>query len=211
VCAVDFLDRLTGPTCEGPDAANVVRLPHTRNAPGKTGRPPPARPSWTARASRPPTGGPHSYDGAKRLQRRKRHLLVDTLGLVCKVQVTAADVGDRSPFLDWTRQLRGIASRSCSTTTADTSRAGCRRVPRHPIVSSFAVVPRRWVVEWTFAWLGRFGWLSKDHKIGRISRLLWRSLKAASRGRAPIWRGAVTVTEPIGTALIRLGLRKFVE
>jgi hypothetical protein len=58
--------------------------------------------------SRPPTG-PHSYDGAKRLQRRKRHLLVDTLGLVGKVQVTAADVGDRSPFLDWPRQRRGIA------------------------------------------------------------------------------------------------------
>ena len=67
-----------------------------------------------------------------------------------------------------------------------------------PIVSSSAVVARRWVVEWTLAELGRFRRLSKDHKTGRISRLLWRSLKAASRGRAPIWRAAITVTEPIG-------------
>jgi hypothetical protein len=68
----------------------------------------PAWPSWTARASRPPTGGPNGCDGAKRLQRRNRHLLVDTLGLVGKVQVTATNVGDRGPFLDWTRQRRGI-------------------------------------------------------------------------------------------------------
>ena len=40
-------------------------------------------------------GGRHGYDGAKKVNGRKRHLLVDTLGLVCKVQVTAADVGDR--------------------------------------------------------------------------------------------------------------------
>jgi putative transposase len=104
----------------------------------RQGRPPtPAQPSWTARASRPPSGGPHGYDGAKRLNGRKRHLLVDTLGLICKVHLSAADVGDRDgamvllrrldrrrfprlrygwveggyrgPFLDWTRQRRGIA------------------------------------------------------------------------------------------------------
>jgi transposase len=85
--------------------------------------------------------------------------------------------------------------------------AGCHA----PIVSSFAVVPRRWVVELTFAWLGRFRWLSKGYEIGRISRLLWRSLKDASRGRALIWRAAITVTEPIGTDLVRRALRNFVK
>jgi transposase len=78
-------------------------------------------------------------------------------------------------------------------------------------VSSFAVVPWRWVVEGTLAGLGRFRRLSKDHETGRISRLLWRSLKAASRGRAPIWRAAITVTEPIGTDLVRRALRNFVK
>jgi putative transposase len=40
-------------------------------------------------------GKPHGYDGAKRLNGRKRHLLVDTLGLLLAVLVTTADVGDR--------------------------------------------------------------------------------------------------------------------
>jgi hypothetical protein len=47
--------------------------------------------------------------------------------------------------------------------------------------------------------------------IGCISRLLWRSLKDASRGRAQIWRAAITVAEPIGAAFVRLTLRKFVS
>lgn len=47
--------------------------------------------------------------------------------------------------------------------------------------------------------------------IGRISRLLWRSLKDARRSRARIWRVAITVTEPMGAALVRLALRRFVK
>ena len=39
--------------------------------------PPRARPSWTARVSRPPNGGQHGYDGAKKVNGGKRHLLVD--------------------------------------------------------------------------------------------------------------------------------------
>jgi transposase len=109
----------------------------SRSGPARAERPPRARRSWTARASRPPSGGRHGYDGAKKLNGRKRHLLVDTLGLVCKVLVTAADVGDRDgavallrrldrrrfprlrhgwvdggyrgPFLDWAQQRRGIS------------------------------------------------------------------------------------------------------
>ena len=160
----------------------------------------PPRPSTHARRGDPGqperqdhrTGGRHGYDGAKRLNGRKRHLLVDTLGLVCKVQVTAADIGDRDgavallgrldrrrfprlrhgwadsgyrgPFLDWTRQRRGIAFQVVS-------RSDGGRKPRWlppgvspPIVSAFAVVPRRWVVERTFAWLGRYRRLSKDYE-----------------------------------------------
>src|SRR5829696_9137313 len=50
-------------------------------------------------------GGQHGYDGAKRVNGRKRHLLVDTLGLVCKVEVTAADVGDRDGAVALLRRL----------------------------------------------------------------------------------------------------------
>ena len=137
-------------------------------------------------------GGRHGDDGAKKLNGRKRHLLVDTLGLVCKVQVTAADVGDRDgaaqllqsldrrrfpglrhgwadggyrgPFLDWTHKHRGIAFEVVQRSDADGQRRWLPPGVTPPIVSPFAVVPRRWVVERTFAWLGRFRRLSKDYQ-----------------------------------------------
>ena len=57
--------------------------------------------SLTANRSRRPSktterGGPHGYDGAKKLSGRKRHLLVDTLGLVVKALVHPADIQDRA-------------------------------------------------------------------------------------------------------------------
>jgi transposase len=75
-----------------------------------------------------------------------------------------ADSGYRGPFLDWAAKRRGIAFQVVS-------RSDGGRKPRWlppgvspPIVSAFAVVPRRWVVERTFAWLGRYRRLSKDYE-----------------------------------------------
>jgi putative transposase len=136
--------------------------------------------------------------GAARLRRgqeaqgRKRHLLVDTLGLVCKVRVTAADVGDRDgamallrnldrrrfprlrhgwadggdrgQFLDWAHQHQGIAFQVVQRSDGGRRRRWLPPGATPPIVSPFAVVPRRWVVERTFAWLGRYRRLSKDYE-----------------------------------------------
>jgi putative transposase len=164
----------------------------SRSGSAKAEDPRPVRRSWTARASRPPNGGPHGYDGAKKLNGRKRHLLVDTLGLVIKVQVTAADVGDRDgatallrsldrrrfprlrhgwsdsgyrgPFLDWAHKHRGIAFQVVQRSDGGRQRRWLPPGATPPIVSPFAVAPRRWVVERTFAWLGRYRRLSKDYE-----------------------------------------------
>jgi hypothetical protein len=67
--------------------------------------------SWTARASGSPIGGWHGPDGAKKVNGRKRHVLVDTLGLLLRVRVTAGDVGDRDGAAMLLHDARGIFPR----------------------------------------------------------------------------------------------------
>ena len=74
------------------------------------------------------------------------------------------DQGYRGEFLDWVKQRFGVSLEV--VVRRDGGRRGRWLPPGEdpPAVPAFAVVPRRWVVERTFGWLGRFRRLSKDYE-----------------------------------------------
>jgi putative transposase len=131
-------------------------------------------------------GGPQrGYDGAKRLSGRKRHLLVDTGGLVLGAHVHAASQHDRdgaqelltdelkkelprlelvwadgaytSEFRRWAEEERGWRVEVAYHQDRQLWRYGLEEKPR-----GFRVLVRRWVVERTFAWLSKARRLAKD-------------------------------------------------
>jgi putative transposase len=119
-------------------------------------------------------GGERVYDAGKQVKGRKRHLLVDTMGLVLLVVVTGASVQDR----DGAKTLFTKAKQRFSRLQhiwADGAYAGqlidwvkeqcswvLEIVSRSPETKGFEVLPRRWVVERTFGWLNSSRRLSKD-------------------------------------------------
>ena len=106
---------------------------------------------------------------------RKRHLLVDTLGLVMKVLVTEGDRQDRDGaklllvmILGLFPRLKKIwADGGYRGTLVEWVKRHCQLdleiVERDPATKGFVLLPRRWVVERTFAWLNHCRRLSKDY------------------------------------------------
>ena len=120
-------------------------------------------------------GGVRGYDAGKKINGRKRHLLVDTLGLVLLVVVHAANIQDydgaklvlqhmkhRLP------RLRLIWADSRYPHVIDWVRAQCgwmlSIVKRAPGTVGFQVQPHRWLIERTFGWFGRERRLSKEYE-----------------------------------------------
>ena len=119
-------------------------------------------------------GGPRGYDAGKKVMGRKRHIIVDTIGLLLAVVVHPADIQDRDGAKLVINKLMGRFPR-LRLIWADAGYAGrlvdwaqalggyVLAIVRRPRDSHrFEVLPRRWVVERTFAWLGRCRRLSKD-------------------------------------------------
>jgi putative transposase len=120
--------------------------------------------------------GVRGYDAGKQVWGRKRHLLVDTLGLVLGVVVTAASVSDPAGARQVFKR-RGGGSKRLHKIWVDGTYRGkledwvathlkCLLEPvRRPAGSKgFVLLPRRWAVERTFAWLTQCRRLSKDYE-----------------------------------------------
>lgn len=124
-------------------------------------------------------GGERGYDGGKKISGRKRHVAVDTLGLLLAVAVTAASVDDAKAAPRVLAQLGRAAYPRLELLWADgkyhnydlydwlaARRAQYRIevVSRPPGAKGFVLLPRRWVVERTWAWYGRDRRNSKDYE-----------------------------------------------
>lgn len=137
-------------------------------------------------ASTTQAGGPRGFDPGKRVHGRKRHIVTDTNGLLLAVHVHPANVQDvhgAVPLLEHVRerfpklhhifadrvyrgkQLVGALSH-CGPWTIEI-------VQRPPGVKGFQLLPRRWVVERTFAWFGRCRRLSRDFEGFPLTEVAW--------------------------------------
>jgi len=123
--------------------------------------------------------GKRGYDAGKKVNGRKRHLIVDTMGLVLMVLVTTANIQDKPgakilltrlyqalslPRLQVIWADKGYNGQPIVTWVATQFRWVWQVITRQDDVKGFVVVPKRWVVERTFGWLNNFRRLSKDYE-----------------------------------------------
>lgn len=125
-------------------------------------------------------GGERGYDGAKKIKGRKRHIAVDTLGILLAVVVTSAAVDDAAAAPTILSQLTNQEFPRLDVVWADgkyhnyelyawkkrhrSLKWELEIVGRPRDAKGFVLLPKRWVAERTFAWLGRSRRLSKDYE-----------------------------------------------
>jgi transposase len=142
-------------------------------------------------------GGPCGYDAGKKVKGRKRHILTDTTGLLVGAIVHTADVQDRDGaprllasirnLLPWLRHVFADAAYAGDKLDQALTKLGTwtlEIVRRADAARGFVLLPRRWVVERTIAWLNRNRRLAKDFEATIESALAWliiASVKLLSR------------------------------
>lgn len=141
--------------------------------------------------------GPHGFDAGKKINGRKRHLLVDTMGLLIAAIVHRADIQDRdgAPLLlatmrsefPWLRHIFADAAYAGGKLQQALAKLGTwtfEIIRRSDTAKGFEPLPRRWVVERTIAWLNRNRRLAKDFEATVESAQAWlfiASVKLLSR------------------------------
>ena len=120
-------------------------------------------------------GGVVGYDAGKKINGRKRHILVDTLGLVLTAVVHSAAIQDRDGAKLVFKKAINFLPR-LELIWADAGYAGqlinwvsntCQwilEIVKRPSETRFILVKKRWIVERTFGWLGKYRRLSKDYE-----------------------------------------------
>ena len=127
--------------------------------------------------STPESGARAGYDGAKRRKGSKVHAAVDTLGHLLALHVTPADEQDRAQVGELTRQVQQITQENVELAYVDQGYTGAAaeeaaaghgiqlEVVKHTQAKrGFVLLPRRWVVERSFAWAARFRRLARDYE-----------------------------------------------
>ncbi len=133
-------------------------------------------------------GGEHGYDGNKKVGGRKRHIVVDSLGLLIAVAVTAGNLDDGTHAPQVLGKLGAEAFPRLEAMFGDNKynnrtldrwmqrqRVGYRMEvsSRPPGQEGFVPLKVRWVVERTFAWMGRYRRLSKDYEYETAHSEAW--------------------------------------
>jgi len=127
--------------------------------------------------STPESGARAGYDGAKRRKGSKVHAAVDTLGHLLALHVTPADEQDRAQVRELAGQVQQITGEQVELAYVDqgyTGEAAEEAAAEHGIrlqvvkhtqaKRGFVLLPRRWVVERSFAWAARFRRLARDYE-----------------------------------------------
>jgi transposase len=133
--------------------------------------------------STPESGARAGFDGAKKKKGSKVHMAVDTLGHLLALHVTAANEQDRAQVQELTTQIQAVTGGTVEVAFVDQGYTGetaaeaaeqqgirLEVVKRPAPGQGFVLLPRRWVVERSQAWVGRFRRLARDYE--RLSETL---------------------------------------
>jgi transposase len=160
------------------DLRAVLRLLNDRNA-----QPSAAILDGRTLQSTPESGERAGYDGAKKKNGSKVHAAVDTLGNLLALKVTAANEQERAQVGELAAKVQEVTGGTVTIAFVDQGYTGenaSQQASDHGIElvvvkhteakKGFVLLPRRWVVERTFGWLGRFRRLARDYE--RLAEVL---------------------------------------
>jgi putative transposase len=161
-------------------------------------------------------GGERGYDAGKKIKGRKRHLVVDTEGLLIGVVVTPANVQDPTGAPDALEEAKAHAP-TLQHLWADSRYRGSlidwakqsldltlEIVSREPGQKGFKLLPRRWVIERSIAWLDRYRRLARDWEAASWSACAFVHIAASNLTALPARR--VRREEPPGSTKVLPGI-----